>query len=208
MRLIATFGLLAGSLVFSGCATMSEQECLVSDWRTVGFTDGAAGRPVETIGAYRESCAKHGVAPDLTAYRAGHEEGLTQFCQPGRGFEYGRRGASYQGTCPAALEGDFLAGYNEGRQLYGLESAVRSLASQLAQSSRTLQQVKKDMSAKEALLISDDTTSEDRATLLAETKELARRQGELEAHMLELEKQKAVAEQDLAQYSQTLAYGF
>jgi Protein of unknown function (DUF2799) len=192
-------------LALGGCATMSEQECLVSDWRTVGFEDGAAGRPVETIGSYRESCAKHGVAPDLASYRAGHEQGVAEFCQPGRGFEYGRRGGNYHGICPAELEPAFLSSYNEGRQLYVLEAAVRSLNGQIAQSTRTLQEVKKDIASKEARLISDDTPTEERTTLLSETKELARRQGELEGHIIELEKQKAVAEQDLARYTETLA---
>lgn len=208
MRLFATASLVAAGLSLAGCAAMSEQECLVSDWHTVGFEDGAAGRPVETIGSYRESCAKHGVAPDLASYRAGHDEGLGQFCQAGKGFEFGRRGGNYHGVCPSALEPVFLSGYNEGHQLYVFEAAVRSLNTQIAQSTKTLQDVKKDMAGKEALLISDATTTEDRATLLTETKELSRRQGELEAHIVELERQKAVAEQALTQYSQTLAYGF
>lgn len=208
MHKLFGLGLVAGAWALGGCATMSEQECLVSDWRTVGFTDGAAGRPVETIGHYSEACAKHGVAPDLASYRAGHEEGMAQFCQPSRGFEYGHRGARYQGTCPSALEGDFLAGYNQGHQLFVLESSVRSLSSQLAQSTRALDQIKKDITAKEAQLIAEGTSAQERVTLLADAKELSRRQGEVEAHITELERQKAVAERDLSDYSQTLAYGF
>jgi hypothetical protein len=195
-------------LTLGGCASMSEQECLVSDWRTVGFEDGAAGRPVETIGNYRESCAKHGVAPDLASYRTGHEEGLASFCQPNRGFEVGRRGGTYRGVCPSTLEAGFLDGYNEGRHLYTLESAVRGLTSRIAQSNKTLDGLKKEITSKEAALISDDTTAEQRVTLLAETKELARRQGELEAQILELERQRVAATQELNQYTETLAYGF
>jgi Protein of unknown function (DUF2799) len=195
-------------LALSGCASMSEQECLVSDWRTVGFEDGAAGRPVETIGSYRETCAKHGVAPDLASYRAGHEEGLASFCQPSRGFEVGRRGGTYRGVCPSALEVSFLDGYNEGRHLYTLESAVRSITSRIAQNNKTLDGLKKETTSKEAALISDNTTAEQRVTLLAETKELARRQGELEAQILELERQRVAATQELNQYAETLAFGF
>ena len=36
-------GLLAIVTLFSGCAGMNEQECLVTDWRTVGYEDGARG---------------------------------------------------------------------------------------------------------------------------------------------------------------------
>src|SRR5690606_29620226 len=37
-------------VALAGCAGMSEQACLVSDWQTVGFEDGAAGRSVSSIG--------------------------------------------------------------------------------------------------------------------------------------------------------------
>ena len=31
----------------TGCASMSKEECRYVDWRTVGYEDGAAGRPAE-----------------------------------------------------------------------------------------------------------------------------------------------------------------
>src|SRR5690606_9909555 len=77
--------------VLAGCAGMSEQACLVSDWRTIGFEHGASGRPVSSFGTYRQQCARHGVAPDLEAYRAGHAAGVESYCRPSRGFDVGRR---------------------------------------------------------------------------------------------------------------------
>ena len=58
---------LISSLGLSGCASMSKQECLSVDWRTVGYEDGAAG------GSYGGYCAAD-LAPAFTqAYEAGRE---------------------------------------------------------------------------------------------------------------------------------------
>ena len=66
-------------LGLSGCATMSADECVMSDWHTIGFEDGARGYTADQLGNRRKSCAKHGVAPDFEAYQAGREEGLRQY---------------------------------------------------------------------------------------------------------------------------------
>src|SRR6188508_963801 len=95
----STKGLAAAAilLALAGCAGMSEQACLTSDWRTVGFEDGSLGRSEATIGNYRKACAEHGVSPDLAEYRAGHAEGVQTYCRPANGFEVGHSGAAYQG---------------------------------------------------------------------------------------------------------------
>ena len=195
-------------LTLSGCAAMNEQECLVTDWRTVGFEDGALGRPVESIGGYRQACAKHGVAPDLDSYRAGHADGVESFCQPVKGFNYGRSGATYRGVCPADLEYGFLAAYNDGRHLYELESAVRGADAQISQRRRALENIKTDITAHEAALITEGTSAGERVTLLAQTKELARQHGVIEAEIVELERERALHAQALYEYRNTLAYDF
>src|SRR5882672_4511339 len=111
-------------LLLAGCSGMSEQACLTSDWRTVGFEDGSVGRSEAAIANYRKQCAEHGVAPDLDAYRAGHADGVQVYCRLGNGFDVGHSGAAYQGVCPASSETDFVAAYNSGHRLYELESAV------------------------------------------------------------------------------------
>ncbi len=63
-------------MLASGCATMSEEECLVADWHAIGYEDGAAGLQVAQLGKRREACAEYGVRPDTAAYRAGRDEGL------------------------------------------------------------------------------------------------------------------------------------
>jgi hypothetical protein len=194
--------------MLGGCATMNEQECLVSDWRTVGFEDGAFGRPMTTIGNYRQACAKHGVSPDLESYRSGHADGVQNFCQPVQGFNYGRSGGTYQGVCPAELEGDFVPAYNDGRHLYDLESAVRNTDSQIAQRKRALANIKEALIATEAALIREGSSAEERLTLLAETKELARQHGVIEAEIVELERDRTLAAQALLEYRSASAYDF
>ena len=66
------------ALGIAGCASMSKNECVMVDWRTIGYEDGVAGRAGDQIGRYRKACADHGVAPDLGAYQAGRAEGLRE----------------------------------------------------------------------------------------------------------------------------------
>ncbi|NIW23465.1 MAG: DUF2799 domain-containing protein [Gammaproteobacteria bacterium] len=196
------------TLALSGCATMNEQQCLVSDWRSVGFEDGARGRPVETIGSYRQACTKHGVSPDLESYRSGHAEGVESFCQPVKGFNYGRSGTAYRGVCPADLEYSFLAAYNEGRQLHQLEAALRTADSQIAQRKRALESIRAEIADTEAALIAEGVSAPDRIILLNETKELAREHGIIEAEIVELERDRVLRAEALFSYRETLAYDF
>jgi hypothetical protein len=198
----------AVALVLTGCAGMSEQACLVSDWRTVGFEDGAAGRAVATIGNYRQACSKHGIAPDLESYRAGHADGVEVYCRPAQGFDAGRRGSAYQGVCPADLEQDFLYAYHSGRQLYELESAVRQADAQIASNIRTQEQIKRELTDVAATMASGETSAEERVRLVSRAAELGRRHGELSTETDILREQRAVHQVELDEYRQTLAFGF
>lgn len=195
----------AGTL--SGCAGMSEQACLVSDWRTVGFEDGTAGLPQSRIGTYRQACSKHGVAPDLDAYRAGHGEGVQLYCRPARGFETGRSGASYHGVCPADLEADFVAEYNAGLHLYELESALRRVDSQIASNLRAQEDIKEELAAITVSMAGEGVSAEARVALVARAAELGRRHGELGHENVALERERVLHEQALLDYRQTLTAG-
>ena len=193
--------------VLAGCAGMSEQACLVSDWRTIGFEDGASGRPVSSIGTYRQQCARHGVAPDLEAYRAGHAAGVESYCRPSRGFDVGRRGGTYQGVCPIELETDFLAAYHSGRRLFDLETTVRSLDARIAANQRAQEGIKRELTQIGATIASDETSSEQRVELVARAAELGKRYGELASEAETLAAERAVAAVELEEYRETLAYG-
>ena len=106
------------SLLVSACATLNESECLNANWQNIGLEDGSKGRAVTYIGKHRKACAEHGVTPDLDRYATGYEAGLAQFCTAEVGFVQGKLGFRYNGACPAELSGDFLDGYERGRERY------------------------------------------------------------------------------------------
>jgi len=198
------FTLSASILLISGCATMGKDECLTSNWRSIGYEDGARGYPPERIGNHRKACAKHSVSPDLQAYQAGRAEGLQAFCQPHKGFQLGSRGGNYAGVCPAELAPDFVEAYRVGRVLYGMESSVRSAASQISAKERRLDQIPENLLEREAKLIQDGLTVEQRVLLLAKIKDLAEEAGRLGQEVKVLIADKARREDQLADYRASL----
>ena len=206
--LSAAMLLLFLTALVSGCAGMSEQACLSSDWRGVGFEDGVRGRSVGQIGSYRQACSKHGVAPDLDAYRAGHAEGVEIYCRPTNGFDTGRRGTHYQGVCPSDLEPEFLTAYNSGRRLYELESALREIDNRIAYNERAQNEIKRELTDIAATIALDETTADERVRLVGEAAELGITFSELESENKTLREDRVVAALELEQYQQTLAYDF
>jgi hypothetical protein len=196
-------------LALGGCASMSVEECSNSDWSAVGFEDGSRGYTSDRFGNHRKACAKHGVTADFAAYQQGRSAGLAEFCQPGRGFSLGASGAHYNGVCSVELEREFLDAYRAGQQLYTLRSNVNSANSQIYARQREIEDIEVAVRSKQALLISAETTTQDRVLLLADLKRLSERNGELEAEIDALIADRARFEQDLQHYEQTVAaYGY
>ena len=206
---IASLVVIVFALAVSGCASMSSEECALSDWSAVGFEDGARGYTTERFGAHRKACAKHGVTADFRAYQEGRDEGLVQFCQPSRGYNLGVSGGTYHGVCDVAMEEEFLDAYRVGHQLYSLRADVNDANSRIAARKRELDRIEIDMRDKEAALIAADTTIEDRVLFLADLKRLSERTGELEAEIEALIEDRVRHEYELANYENTVAaYGY
>lgn len=193
-------------VALSGCASMSEEECVMSDWRTIGFEDGSQGYTADRLGDHRKACAEYGVAPDFQAYQAGRIEGLELYCQPSRGFNLGAGGGQYQGVCPADLEGPFVDGYRAGVELYNLRANVSAANNQINALENEQERTKDLIRETEAALIADATTAQERILLLAELKDLAERTGELEAEIDLLIDDRARHEERLASYQAVLAH--
>ena len=191
--------------VLGGCAAMSEEECQMSDWRTVGYEDGLLGRSGAAIGTYRKACAKAGVTPDLDAYQAGRDDGLQTFCRPQNGYTLGERGGSYAGVCPSMVEPAFLAAYEDGRTLYTLRRDVNQIASELAQTERESDDLEEAMEHETLRMIGDGLTPEERLHILAETRRLAERKGELEDHADYLAEELGASRERLNDYEQMQA---
>lgn len=189
----------------SGCASMSGDECLTSDWQMIGFEDGSRGYGSERLGEHRKACAKHGVTPDLQAYRQGREEGLRDFCQPARGFNLGSSGGRYNGVCPAEAEGEFLDAYRAGYHLYELRANVTSANAQINSKEHEIEHIEDLVREKEAALIATETTTQDRILILADLKDLSERTGQLEAEIAVLIDDRARHEVQLANYQDSVA---
>lgn len=192
-------------LAMSGCASMSADECVASDWYTIGFEDGSRGYTAARLGDHRKACAKHGVAPDFTAYRAGHDEGLRDFCKPSRGFRLGSGGGNYSGVCSAELEPAFLDAYKSGYHLYNLRTQLDSVNHQIGARENELEATKAQIRETEAALIRRDTPAEERVLLLADLKELSERTGELQSEIDMLYEDRVRHEIELASYQAMLA---
>jgi hypothetical protein len=172
-------GMILAIAALSGCASMSSEECVNSDWVAVGYEDGSRGYTTDRFGSRRKACAKHGVTADFQAY------------------------------CDVALEEEFLDAYKVGHQLYGLRSNVNGASSRIHSKEAELKRTKEEIRAKEADLISEDISTQDRVLLLADLKELSERTGELEEEIEHLVADRARYEHELRDYEQTVAaYGY
>lgn len=174
--LIFVLGILA-----SGCATLDKNECLVANWETIGYEDGARGRPASWIGKHRSACAKHGVTPDLVLYTRGREQGLVQYCRANVGYREGINGRTYQNVCPANSERKFLVGYHYGQRVYKVNSRIRSLEYKIKKEEKYLDELAVTVSEAEAELIRSGVSRKRRAMLLDELKHLSKKQHDGEA---------------------------
>ncbi|WP_322995089.1 DUF2799 domain-containing protein [Castellaniella sp.] len=130
-------------LILSGCASMSEQECLTADWYDQGYRDGRRGYPVARVIDHQKACADVGVRPDIERYRAGNSQGVLEYCTPDNAFTVGRAGQSYRNACPAHLEGKFLPAYHQGKRIYEAQRQVDNLNSESSRLQRKLEKEKK-----------------------------------------------------------------
>ena len=109
---------LAVIIFLTGCASVSKEDCLVTDWFEIGRMDGMQGKPRTVFQNRAKPCLEHGISADRQAYYRGHDEGLRHYCTEQRGFELGRQGLAYRSVCPIDLEKGFRAGYQNGMRLY------------------------------------------------------------------------------------------
>lgn len=200
-RLLAAAALLG----LAGCASMSADECAMSDWRTIGYEDGARGYTSDRLGQHRKACAKHGVAPDFDEYRAGRDDGLREFCQPTRGFNLGASGGHYNGVCASDQEPYFLDAYRSGQHLHALRSNVQASTYAINARRSELDKVAEQIRDTEAALIASETTPQERVLLLVDLKNLSEETGRLEAEIIDLIEERADHEHELESYQAVLA---
>lgn len=200
---------LATLLLVSGCATLSESQCVANDWQTVGYSDGLAGAQSSQLLKHQNACVKHGVIPERDAYLAGWNEGVRQYCLPENGFSAGEHGKRYANICPEDMQPSFYAAYQEGRRLYDAQAEINGMTRQISQKERRLKQIASEISSTESRLVDDIATpAAERRELLDRTKALAQEQGQLATEIQDLKIDVALQSERLEHLRQTLAYAY
>ena len=105
-------------LIVAGCATVSKEDCLLTDWYEIGRMDGRQGKPRTAFQGRAKACLEHGISADRQAYYDGHDLGLKYYCTEQKGIELGQQGLPYNSVCPLDLEPNFRYGYNKGMQSF------------------------------------------------------------------------------------------
>ena len=201
-----TGAILVTLALLQGCATLDKDECMLADWRLIGYQDGVAGKSAVAVGEYREDCAKHAVVPDLDAYRAGREEGLQQYCKPDNGYRLGNSGHGFAAICPTALEDDFRDAYNVGRKLYLARSTVNKTHSRINNRKKALSNLEDDRAKKLAALIADGLKADQRVMILYEINELQQEMNNTEDEIVGLEHDLANQQNHLDRLARKSAY--
>jgi hypothetical protein len=197
---------LAALITLGGCATLSESQCVASDWQSIGYRDGMNGTHHSQLLKHQNACVKHEVTPDRSAYMGGWNDGVVQYCQPDNGFAAGERGAAYANVCPNDLQQAFHAAYSDGRQLHLAQVEISSIEQTVYRKQQRLDRVKRIIPATEAQLIDGAMSSIERRELLDKTKELAKEQGQLETEIEALKIAAAVKTDRLHNLHQELTY--
>ena len=203
-RRLPPFAVAMLALALTGCATMDRDECLMADWRSVGFEDGRNGQLTSYVGEHREACAGHGVTPNLTEYLAGHSQGIAEYCRPQNGFRLGQSGQAYRGECPAGLEADFVESHADGYGLYERREEVNRLRREVDLSLYREDQLQQMITQKRGVLASPDTSREQREDIRAEIEELVDERWELRRAIGRLEFRLEQALHDLDTYQKNL----
>lgn len=87
------------TILLSGCAAMSVEQCKTANWFNVGEKDGAAGRE-SRLDKYYSSCQKTNIVPNQKLYEQGYQKGLGYYCRPETIFNEALEGRGDFRICP------------------------------------------------------------------------------------------------------------
>lgn len=131
--------------LLSGCASMSEKECLNVDWTDKGQRDGRSGALPDLVESHAKACAKVGVQPDVTAWQDGWSRGIRSYCRPQRGWQQGLRGEFYNGVCADQPDGDeFERSYEAAKRIHEIGQRIDRNYVEMQRLERALADAKTD----------------------------------------------------------------
>jgi hypothetical protein len=195
-------------LAVAGCSgnpSVTESQCIAGDWQTVGYRDGVNGLRSTQLLQHQDACVQHDVMPDRNTYMVGWKQGVSEYCKPHNAFATGERGQRYYNVCPAAMDHDFQAAYQNGRELYLARAAVANLERKIVERENRLEVVKAEIVSSAASQLDPTLTTTQRIELIAYTKRLADEKSRIQAEIPELEDALADRAQHLDALTQTVA---
>jgi len=200
-------GLLISVIALSGCgggATVSENQCIASDWQTLGYRDGVNGIRSSQLLAHQDACGKHGIIPDRAGYMMGWNEGVREYCQPNNAFEIGERGDGHNNVCPDGMQTAFTSAYREGRKLYLARVEVTNLERSIGEMEQRLEQIKAELVSSTTEQLNPMLTTAERVELLAHTQRLNDEKHRLKKDLPPLRNELAVKQVELDALRQSL----
>ena len=122
--------ILSGVVIgLTGCASISEDECISGNWSDIGYKEGVNGKSRGKLADYAKTCIKYGVEPNRDVYLTAFENGLVKYCTFEQGLKLGENGSSYNQVCSGHLANGFSQGYDEGRVVYEINREHKRLIS-------------------------------------------------------------------------------
>lgn len=123
-------------VMLSGCASLSEQDCLdasASSWDAIGWYDGHNGYdPDARLGRHYDACSKIGIVPDRNTYMIGWSRGIIEYCTPDRGYAVGLTGSwGNASLCPQETRALFQDNVQLGLRIYELKREMDWLYRQI-----------------------------------------------------------------------------
>ena len=136
--------LLPLTLLLTSCATMTPDECRFANWYDVGMGDGMAGRTLSLYNSRVEACTEAAVRVDGNAYLRGRDEGLKSYCRLENAVAVGLNGGSYEGVCPAGIDGEFRRRYAIGYNVHAARGEVARIDGRLRSTEERLHDIDRD----------------------------------------------------------------
>ena len=128
----------------SGCASLPKSACQSGAWYDIGMRDGAAGRTEDRYLDHAQACAKHGLPGNREQWLLGRTRGLERYCTARNGVYVGEHSDRYNGVCPVEREGEFLRGFDVGRDLAEARSRLAAVDGEMHRIRRLLEPPKDD----------------------------------------------------------------
>ncbi len=184
LQIIGACATVVAFAALQGCATLSEADCLTTDWAVLGEVDGQRGRPLSEINRYRRQCAEYGVVPDTQVYIEARERGLALYCTTSNGYREGRSGGRDELVCPVALAPDFQRGHRLGRAVFTSLTRLRNNGASIRSARSEIENLRSDIADREASLRDDDLTDEEERTKRNEIESMDRRIDQLQDELV------------------------